>query len=55
MECNRQNFSHLDNFLPFYPSNNPENQNFKRMKKTPRDIMILHTYNINENHMMYGS
>ena len=24
-------------------------------KKTPRDIIILHMYTINENHMMYGS
>ena len=28
-------FVFLDCSLPFYPSNNPENQNFKRMKKTP--------------------
>ena len=35
MVRNRCNyFSFLDIFLPFYPSNNPKNQNFKRMKKT---------------------
>ena len=27
-------------FLPFYPSNNPENQNFEKMKKVPGDIII---------------
>ena len=41
----------LGHFLPFKL---PENQNFK-IKKTPRDIMILHICTINDNHMMYGS
>ena len=45
----------LDNFLPFYPTNNPENQNFEKMKNKPRYIIILHKCTINENHMMYGS
>ena len=45
----------LDHFLPFYPPNNPKNQNFEKMKKTPGDIIILHMCIINENHMMYGS
>ena len=27
-------FSFLDCFLPFYPPNNPKNENFKKMKKT---------------------
>ena len=44
----------LDYFLPFYPPNNPENQNFEKMKKMPGDI-ILHMCTIHENHMMYGS
>ena len=39
----------LDKFcLPFYPSNNPKNQNFEKMKTTPRDIIILHMCTINE-------
>ena len=42
-------------FLPFYLPNNPENQNFEKMKKTPRDIIILHVSIINQNHMMYDS
>ena len=30
MECNRQNFFViLDHFVPFYPPNNPKNQNLK--------------------------
>ena len=45
----------LDHFLPFYPPNNPKNQNFEKMKKTPGDIIILHMCTINDNHMMYGS
>ena len=45
----------LDHFLHFYPPNNPKNQNFEKMKKTPGDIIILHMCTINDNHMMYGS
>ena len=33
----------------------PENQNFEKMEKTPEDIIILQTCNINDSHMMYGS
>ena len=44
----------LDHFVPFYPPNNPNNQNFE-MKKTPGDIIILHKCTINDNHMIYGS
>ena len=32
----------LDCFLPFYPPNNPKNQNFEKMKKTLGNIIILH-------------
>ena len=32
----------LDRFLPFYPLNNPKNQNFAKIKKTPGGIIILH-------------
>ena len=47
----------LDCFLPFYPPNNPKNQNFEKMKKLPEDIIILHRCkcNINDNHIMYCS
>ena len=50
-------FCHFGCFLPFYPPNNPKNQNFEKMKKTPGDIyiIILHMRTINDNHMMYGS
>ena len=39
-------------FLPFYPPDNPKNQNFEKTKATPGDI-ILHICIINDNHMMY--
>ena len=42
-------------FTPLPPTNNPRNQNFEKMKKKPRDIIILHMCTINDNHMMYGS
>ena len=44
----------LGRFLPFYPTNNPKNQDLEKMKKTPGDI-ILQMCTINDNHMMYGS
>ena len=37
----------LGNFLPFYlllGVNGPKNQNFKKKKKTPGDVSILHVY-----------
>ena len=43
----------LDHFLPFYPANNPENQNFEKMIKTPGDIIISQR-TINYDQMMYG-
>ena len=45
----------LGHFLPFYPSNDPENQNFQKMKKMSGNIILLHMCIINEDHMMYGS
>ena len=42
-------------FLSFNPPNNLKNQNFEKMKKTPRDIIILHMCTTNDNHMMFGS
>ena len=42
-------------FLPFYPSHNPKNQDFKKMKKATRDIIILHMCTQNYDHMMHSS
>ena len=44
----------MDYFLPFYPTNNPKNQNFEKMKHTIRDIIISHMCTINDSHI-YGS
>ena len=56
MERDRHNFFViLDSFLPFYPSMDPENQNFEKIKKTPGDTLTLHMCTISSNHMMYGS
>ena len=44
----------LDYFLPFYCPNNPEIQNFEKMKNKAGDIIISHMCTINDNHMMYG-
>ena len=48
-------FCHFAPLLPFYPLNNPKNQNFEKMKKPTGDIIILHLCTINDNHMMDGS
>ena len=32
----------LGYFLPFYTPNSPKNQNLKKMKNTPRCIIVLH-------------
>ena len=45
----------LDAFLPFYPTNNTDNQNFEKMKKTPEDIIALNMCTINDNHIIYGA
>ena len=44
-------------FLPFYPTNNPKNKIFEKMKKkkTPRDIIILLKCSKNHDHMLHCS
>ena len=48
-------FCHFGPFLPFYPTNNPDNKISEKLKKTPGHIIILKMCTINENHIMYGS
>ena len=56
MKLDRQNFlSFWTCFFPLYLPNNPKNQNFEKLKKTPRRFIILHMCTINDNHMMHGS
>ena len=45
----------LDHFLSFYLPNNPRNQNFEKLKKTPGDITILQKCIKNNDHMLYCS
>ena len=45
----------LGYFLPFYPSNSPKNENFKKMKKMPGDIIILHTCTKSYDYRLYCS
>ena len=42
-------------FCPFSPLTTQKNDNFKKIKSTPGDIIISHMYNKNNDHMMYGS
>ena len=52
MESNWQIFlSFWTIFCPFTPYNNPENQNFEKMKKTSGDTMYLHVSTIKGNHI----
>ena len=56
MERDGQNFLPFwTAFLPFTPPplNNPESQNFEKMKKAPGDITILQMCSINHKYMMY--
>ena len=48
-------FCHFGQFFAHLPPNNPKNQNFKKMKKIPGDIIILHKCNKNYDHMAYCS
>ena len=53
----RQNFlSFWAIFCPVTPlsPNNPENQNFEKMKKTSGDVIILNLCNKKHNHMIYA-
>ena len=43
----------LDHFFALLPPNNPENQNFEKVK--PGDIIILHKCIKNHDHMLYSS
>ena len=40
-------------FLPFYPTNNPENQNFEKINKAYEDVIILYMCTKNHDHMVY--
>ena len=42
----------LGHFFPFYPTNNLKNQNFEKMKKTPRAIINLHKCTKNWNNLI---
>ena len=48
-------FSHVGLFFALSHPNNLKKQNFEKMKKNPGDIIILHMFTINDNHMTYGS
>ena len=43
---------HFVHFLPFYPLNSPKNQKFKKLRKSPRYIIILHMGTKNYDQMM---
>ena len=43
-------FCYFGLFFALLPPNNPENQNFEIIKKTPVDIIISYMCTINENH-----
>ena len=42
-------------FFAILPSMDSVNQNFEKMKKTPGDIIILHQYTKNHDHMLHCS
>ena len=48
-------FSHFGPVFVLSPLENPENQNFNKLKKLPGYMIILWMCTINDNHMMCGS
>ena len=46
---------HFGLFFALYPPNSPKNENFKKMKKKPGDVIILHNCTKNDDHMVYYS
>ena len=46
---------HFGLFFGLLPSNNPENENLKQMKKTPGDIIILHKCTKIHGHILHCS
>ena len=47
--------SHFGLFFALLPPKSPKTQNFEKMKKTPKDIIILHTWTKNYDQKVYGS
>ena len=45
-------FCHFGPFFALLSPNNPKNQNFEKLKKTPGDIIILHKCSKNHDHML---
>ena len=48
-------FCHFWPFFAFYPTNNPKNQNFEKMKKMHRHFIILDKCTKNHDHVLYCS
>ena len=48
-------FCHFGPFFAFYLINNPKNQNFEKMKKMDRDLIVLDKCTENHDHMLYCS
>ena len=44
---------HFELFFALLPPNSPKNEKFKKMKKMPGDVIILHKFTKNHNHMMW--
>ena len=56
MKCDRQNFLSFGViFCPLIPPNNPENQDFLKMKKASGGVIILHMCTKNHDHMLHCS
>ena len=55
IEWDRQILSFLGHFLPFYPHNNPENENFEKLKIAYEDVILLYMCTKNHDYMVYAS
>ena len=43
----------LGHFLPFLTPNSPKNENIKKIKKAPRDMITLHKCTKNHDNRLY--
>ena len=56
MRSQTEYFCHFGLFFALLPPtpSNPENQNFRKLNKASRDVIILNLWNQNHDHMIYA-
>ena len=55
IKCDGQSFLSFWAIFAFWSSYKLQHENFEKLKKKPRDTILLHLCITNDNHIMYGS